>query len=139
MKILFDTDTIRLINFFENATGVKIVDCIIEDETNTVYFIVEEGKVGLTIGKNGWLIKNLEQKLKRKIKVFEFSKDLTTFVKKLIPQAKEIKIKNDEKLIVEISVDKADRAIVIGRDKHRIKIYKRILNRCYKVEDLIIR
>ncbi|MEM5801978.1 MAG: NusA-like transcription termination signal-binding factor [Candidatus Aenigmatarchaeota archaeon] len=140
MEISFNTETIRMINFFENITGVKIKDCIIENETNTVYFVVEEGKIRLVIGKNGRIIKNLEEKIKKKIKVFEFSKDLPTFIKKLIPQAKEVRIKNENNnIVVEIEVNKKDRAIVIGRDKRNLKIYKTFLNRFYNVTDLIVK
>lgn len=140
MEIKFDTETIRLITLFENLTGAPVKDCIVDNLTNTVYLIIEEGKVGIAIGKNGNKIKKVEELVGKNIKVFEFSENLETFVKNIIPQVTSIKTKNENgKKIVEISVDKKDRPIVIGRDGKNLKIYKEILQRSYGIDDLIIR
>jgi len=93
MTVKFDTETIRLINFFENFTGVSVKDCLVN--CDCIYFIVEEGKVGIAIGKNGSSVKHIERLIKKSIKLFEFSKDLKVFIKKLIPQVNDIKIKDD--------------------------------------------
>jgi N utilization substance protein A len=140
MVVTFDTETIRLIALFENMTGVSVKDCLINNDNNTVYFLIEEGKAGIVIGKNGCGIKRSENLIKKKIKIFEFSADLNTFIKNLIPQSQAIKIKNEsEKVVVEIKVDKKDKAMVIGRDGKNQKILKELLGRNYKIFDLIIR
>lgn len=130
----FDTETIHIINIFENLTGTEVKDCIIEGDT--VYIGVEKGKVGYAIGKNGILIKRAEKAIRRNIKVFEFSDDLEEFVKNLIPMAKEVIIKEDT---VEVKVDKKDRPIVIGRDEKNLKIIKKLLERNHNIKNLIIR
>lgn len=138
--ITFDKETIRLITIFENLTNTIVKDCIFDRLTNTVYYIVEEGKIGLAIGKNGSSVKNAEKILKKNIKIFEFSKDLKKFVKNLIPQANEIKIKKENgKTIVEIRIDKSSKAFVIGREKKNIKFYKEILRRNHGVSELIVK
>jgi|YelNatPaOPRAMG01_1025707.scaffolds.fasta_scaffold04599_6 N utilization substance protein A len=139
MSLTFDTETIRLITLFENLTGVRVKDCLIDKESNTVYFVIEEGMVGIAIGKNGSVVKNAEKVIGKNIKIFEFSKDLKTFVKKLIPQANEVKIKNDNNLItVEVKVDKKEKPIVIGRDEKNLKILKQLFQRNHKVNNLIV-
>lgn len=136
----FDTETIRLINLFENVTGAPVKDCLTDSSTNTIYFIVEEGKVGIAIGKNGNSVKNAERVMGKSIKLFEFSKDAVAFVKKLIPHATEVKIRNEgEKVVVEIKVEKKNKALVIGRDGKNIKIFKELLQRNHDVDDLIVR
>lgn len=140
MALTFDTDTIRLITLFENITGAPVKDCIVDNVNNTIYFIIEEGKVGIAIGKNGSSVKNAEKMVGKNIKLFEFSKDIIVFVKKLIPKTTEIKIKNENgKTTVEIRVEKKDRALTIGRDGRNIKIIKELLQRNHQVDDLIIR
>lgn len=138
MTITFDTEKIRLINFFENLTGAPVRDCIVDE--NIIYFIIEEGKVGIAIGKNGNSVKHAEKILEKSIKLFEFSKDLSSFVKNMIPQSTGVKIRNEgDKIIVEIKVGKKDRAMIIGRDRRNLKIFKEILQRNHHVNNLLVK
>lgn len=140
MPVIFDTETIRLITLFENLTGSEIKDCLVDGINNTIYLVVEEGKVGIAIGKNGSSIKNVENLIKKNIKIFEFSKELNTFVKNLIPQAIEIRVRDDEnRTIVEVKVEKKDKPVVIGRDGKNLKLYKELLHRTHDVNELLIR
>ncbi len=138
MTITFNTKTIRLLTLFENMTNVPVIDCFITDDI--IYFVVEEGKIGLAIGKNGNSIRNIERVVRKKVKVYEYSSDPETFVKNLIPQSMEVKmIENDMGIIAEIRVKKRDRGFVIGRDGERIKIYKKILKRIHNISDIQVK
>jgi len=139
MVLIFDTETIRLITLFENLTGTGVKDCLIDNSVNTVYFVVEEGKVGMAIGKNGDSVKNVENLIKKNIKIFEFSNNLNDFIKKIIPQGIEIKVRNEDRIMVEVRVEKKDKAMVIGRDGKNLKLYKELLGRNYGVNEVIIR
>ncbi len=137
----FDTDTLRLMTVFENVTHAGIKDCIVDPTNNSVYFVVQQGSVGAAIGKNGSNVKHVESMIKRDVKIFEFSKDLETFVKNLIPQANEVKIAKSEErgTVVEIRVDRGSKAVVIGRDGRNIKLFKELLQRNHNVGDLVVR
>ena len=138
MVIKFDTETIRLITLFENLTGIPAKDCLVEE--NVVYFLVDEENVGMAIGKNGNSVKNVENVINKTVKIFGFSNDLNKFIKNLVPKATDIKINDQEgKKIVEVSVEKSDRPIVIGREGKNLKILKELLKRNHNVDDLIIR
>jgi N utilization substance protein A len=138
MVIRFDTETIRLMTLFENLTGVPAKDCLVEE--NVVYFLVDEENVGMAIGKNGNSVKNVENVINKTVKIFGFSNDLNKFVKNLVPKATDIKIIDQEgKKIVEVSIEKSDRPIVIGREGKNLKILKELLKRNHNVDDLIIR
>ena len=139
MSLTFNTESIRLITLFENLTGTMVKDCVIDDTNNTVYFVIEEGKVGIAIGKNGGCVKNVERLIKKNVKIFEFSGDLGSFIKNLIPQASDVRIKNGESIMVEVKVDKKDKAIVIGREGKNLKLFKELLHRNHGVNELIIR
>jgi N utilization substance protein A len=140
MNLIFDTNTIRIMTLFENMTHTTVKDCLIDKNTNTVYFVIDEGEIGIAIGKNGSSVKHAEQVIGKTIKLFEFSKDLVTFVKKIVPQATSIKVRNmDNRITVEIHVDKKNRPIVIGRSGRNLKLYKELLKRSHKVDDLTIK
>lgn len=140
VTLRFDTEAIRLITLFENITGAGVKDCVIDNSSNTVFFIIEEGKIGIAIGKNGNSVKKAENIIGKNIKLFEFSKNLNSFIKNLIPQCTEIKIKNEYgRVSVEVKIEKSERGIVIGRDKKNINVFKEILQRNYGVDELIVR
>jgi transcription termination/antitermination protein NusA len=139
MSLTLNTESIQLITLFENLTGTAVKDCVIDIPNNTVYFVIQEGKIAIAIGKNGASVKNAERIIKKTIKIFEFSGDLNSFIKKLIPQASEIKIKTGDKTSVEVRVDKKDKAIVIGREGRNLKIFRELLERNHGVHELTIR
>jgi len=138
MTITFDTETIRLLTLFENITNAPVRDCFMNNDV--VYYIVEESKIGLAIGKNGNSIKNVEKVVGKKVKVFEYSSKPKKFVKNLIPQCKEINLIGEKGLIrVEVKVSKNDRGFVIGRGGEKIKIYKEILKRVHNISDIQVK
>ena len=138
--VTLDTGKIKMITLFENITKSRIKDCIMNDNGNVVCFVVEEGKIGIAIGKDGRSVKRVERMIGKTIKLFEFSKDISTFVKNVIPQAKAITIKNENgRVIVEIKVEKKDRPFVIGRDRRNLKFYKKVLQRSHKVDDIVVK
>ena len=138
MTITFTTDTIRMLTVFEKVTNVVVKDCF--ENGDTIYYVVEEGKIGLAIGKGGNSIKHVEKLLGKKVKVYEYSPDPVAFVKNLIPVTKEAEIVNkDGKIIAEIKVNKQDKGMVIGRGGEKIKIYKEILRRIHNITDLKVK
>jgi N utilization substance protein A len=140
MEVKFDTETIRLITLFEKVTGAKVKDCVVEDTGRTVFFVVDEGYISLAIGKDGSSVKRVENIIKKNVKVVEFSQNLEKFIKNLIPQATEVRAKNiDGKNIVELKVEKANRALVIGRDGKNLKLFKEIAQRIHNIDDIIVR
>lgn len=136
MSIKFDTDTIRSINMFEEITGVKVMDAITLD--NEAFFVVEEGKVGLAIGKGGKTIKKVQSNLNKKVKVFEYSDSLKEFVENLIPvKVKSVKFdRTGEDKVVKIGVDRSNWSRAIGKDGKNIEITKRFLKREFNIDDV---
>ncbi|MFB6088315.1 MAG: NusA-like transcription termination signal-binding factor [Candidatus Aenigmatarchaeota archaeon] len=130
----FSRETIELMNIFSEITNVDARDCIPGEDR--VYFLVEPGKAGLAIGKNGKSIKKLQKALKKRVKVFEYSEDKMDFIKSMIPEAKNINIK-DDKAIVKIS--KKDRGKVIGKKGSNIKKVREFIKRNSVLEGLDIR
>lgn len=133
MKVRLDTETIKLIDIFQNITGSHILDCIADEE---LYFVVAQGQYGLAVGKNGRKIRDAERILKKPIRVFEYSKNLEQFVRNMIPEANEIMIKKNEILV---KIKQRDRAKVIGKGGRKIKIINRFLKRLHDIDNLKIK
>ncbi len=131
MTIKLQTQNIRDIGVFERITKVHVRDCI-RDE-NCVYFMIETGKSGLAIGRNGAVIKNVSKVLGKTVKVFEFAQDLETMVKNMIPTAKKVETGNGS---VTVTIPNSDRSVVIGRSGSNIKVMKEFLNRHFKINYL---
>jgi N utilization substance protein A len=137
MTIVFDTESIKAINLFETVSQSYVKDCIIMDDR--IYFLVEEGNLK-KIRENAHIIRNLEKMFNKKILIFEYNKDISTFIKHSIKGIKEIKIRNEkERTIVEISVDSYFKSIVIGKDGKNIKALRQILKRNYNIDNLVIK
>jgi len=126
----FDTDTIRLITAFENITGTEIRDCIC---SNTIYFLVNPGKMARTIGKNGYNIKSAEKMLRKPIKVFEWNENGREFIKNMIPKAQKIEI-NGEKAVVTLNSE--NRGSVIGKKGCNINAIRKFLARNSDIKEL---
>lgn len=138
MEQKFDTEAIRLMTLFENLTGATVKDCLIDGDI--LYLVIDEGKVGMAIGKNGNSVKHAEKMTGKTIKLFEYSSVLEKFVKNIIPQISGLTVKEEgDGKVVEIRVEKKDRAVVIGRDGKNLKLFKLLLHRNYGVNDLVVR
>jgi N utilization substance protein A len=140
MQVTLDTETIRLITLFENLTGAGVRDCLVDNAASVVYFVIEEGEVGKAIGNNGSIVKKTENLIKKNIKLFEFSNDVERFVRNLIPQTNLVKLKNENgRNVMDIWVNKRDKAVVIGRDGKNLKIFKELLQRNHDVSKVMVR
>jgi N utilization substance protein A len=136
VTIKFDTETIRSINLFEQITGVDVKDAITLDEK--AYFVVEEGKVGLAIGKGGKTIKKVQDNLNKDVKVYEYSDSLKEFVENVVPaDVNSVKLdRTGEKKVVKIGVNRRDWSRVVGKDGRNVEILERFLKREFDVDDV---
>ena len=127
----FDISTIGVIVTFENMTGTEVRDCIVLEEV--IYFLVNEGKIGMAIGKGGQIIKNAEKTFKKAIKVMEWNNDNQVFIKNMVPQAQKVTIKGEQ---ASVSITSKDRGAVIGKGGQNIKTIRELLGRNSKIKDL---
>lgn len=124
-------EDIQSINLFEEETDVEVVDFIQDSES--AYFLVEQGKAGLAIGKNGEKIKKIGKMLGKRIKVFEYEDEDEKLVKNMIMEANSINIDDS---VAFVDVDKSDRGRVIGNNGSNIEKIRTLLRRNSNLEDL---
>lgn len=126
----FDTDAIKLIATFENITKTEVRDCITND---SIYFLVNPGKIAVAIGKGGQTIKSAEKSLNKQIKIFEWAEDSESFIKNMIPQAQKIAITNG---MAQITLNTKDRGAVFGKGGSNIKAIREFLFRNSNITEL---
>ncbi len=132
-KVKFDSDSMKLITLFESMTGAKVKDCIANEK---FIFIIEENEMGKAIGKNGVNVKRLESKLRRKIKLVEFSNDALQFVRNLIYPIEVLDVKKEEDVITIHDKDVSTRAMLIGRERQNINNLSNIVRRYFDVKEI---
>ena len=60
-SIKLSTDQMRLMSLFQNVTKATARDCVEDEKQDKIIFVVQEGKMGLAIGKGGSNIKSLKK------------------------------------------------------------------------------
>lgn len=137
VKIKLSSEDIGYINLFETTTHASVKDCIVTPEKNKITFVVNEGQMGIAIGKNGINIKNLEDKVKRRIEIIEHSNDPIKFLSNIF---RPIKLTNayisehsDGKKVVHVALSK-DR---LGMLKTKIRVAKELMPKYFNFDDMV--
>ena len=118
--IKLTTDQIRLISLFQNVTKTTARDCLDDEKQDKIIFVVNEGKMGLAIGKGGSNIKSLQNILKRNVELVEHFDDPAKFLKNILnPKfVNEVKLdtKQDGSSQAIVIVDQGKKGLVVGRE-----------------------
>ena len=122
----------KLITLFESMTGAKVKDCITNEK---LVFIIEESEMGKAIGKNGANIKKMENLLRKKIKLVEFSSDAVQFVKNFIYPVDAGVIKEGGVLKIH-GKDSSTRAMLIGRERQNVIHMSDIVKRYFDISEI---
>ena len=149
-KIKLDRKSMELISLFNNISGAIIKDCIIfespENNSEIIIFLVKKEDVGKAIGKAGEHVKDLMNKLQKKIDVIPWSENLEQFIQFILNTTKnsiqvqniEVKESRNEKKTVIISVRPQDRGKAIGKEGSMIRKIKELVLRHFNVDNVII-
>ena len=137
IKIKYDINLIKYISLFETMTGVKLKDCFVDVNDNIV-FVVDEIYVGKAIGKNSQNIRNLENLIKKRIKIVGFSNDIRRFIKNLVYPSRVRDIEVDGKIIKITPYDMKTKGFLIGRDSKNLKNLKNSIKRYFDIDDVKI-
>ena len=134
MPVKLGIDSIRTIALFEKVTNVHAKDCLITEDC--VYFLVDPEKIGLAIGKNGAVIKEVRKSLGRQVKIFGYSDKPEEMIKNLIPNIKTMTFNNGSMVI---SIPSDDKVSVIGKNGRNIKAIKEIMKRHFSIKYVKLR
>ena len=149
-NIRLDRQSMELMSLFNNISGAIIKDCFIfqspENNSDIIIFLVKKEDVGKAIGKAGEHVKDLMNKLQKKIDVIPWSENLGQFIQFILNTTKnsiqlqniEIKESRNEKKTVIISVRPQDRGKAIGKEGSMIRKIKDLVLRHFEVDNVII-
>ena len=132
-KIKYSQDLMKFMSIFETITQTKLKDCIQDDY---LIFIVQENQIAKAIGRNGNNVRQLQNILKKKIKIVEFNPDLLIFTKNLISPLKAKDIKIDENVIIIQGIDTKTKGLLIGRNAKNLREYESIVKRYFPIKEI---
>ena len=133
-EIKLSSEELKLISLFQKITRASARDVIEDEKLNRLIFVVNEGKMGLAIGKGGAHIKSLQNKIDRAVELVEYNEDPIKLLKNILNEKYITDIKISERLDgsfqANVEVDGAKKGVVVGREGRNAE-KARILSRRY--------
>ena len=141
-SIKLTTDEMRLMSLFQSVTKVTARDCLDDQKYDRIIFVVNEGKMGLAIGKNGSNIKSLHNILKRNVELVEYFSDPSKFLKHVFNSKfiNEIKLseKTDGSSQAIVFVDSSKKGLVVGREGRNAERARLLAKRYFDISHVMI-
>jgi N utilization substance protein A len=141
-SIKLTTDEMRLMSLFQSVTKVTARDCLDDQKYDRIIFVVNEGKMGLAIGKNGSNIKSLHNILKRNVELVEYFSDPSKFLKHVFNSKfiNEIKLseKTDGSSQAIVFVDASKKGLVVGREGRNAERARLLAKRYFDISHVMI-
>ena len=141
-SIKLSTDQIRLISLFQNVTKATARDCLDDEKQDRIIFVVNQGKMGLAIGKGGSNIKSLQNIIKRNVALVEYFDDPIKFLKNILnPKfVNEVKLdtKPDGSSQAIIIVDHGKKGLVVGREGRNAERARLFAKRYFNISSVLI-
>ncbi len=141
-SIKLTTNEMRLMSLFQSITKVTARDCLDDQKYDRIIFVVNEGKMGLAIGKNGSNIKSLHNILKRNVELVEYFSDPSKFLKHVFNSKfiNEIKLseKTDGSSQAIVFVDASKKGLVVGREGRNAERARLLAKRYFDISHVMI-
>lgn len=141
-NIKITENEMKYMALLENMTGATIVDCIIDDDEETIIFAVKKGEVGLAVGRGGEKIKRFRKMTNKQVEVFEYISDPVKFIRNALKPAnvKDIRLVDrvDGGRIAMVNVVTKDKGIAIGRNGQNIKKIRFLAKRYFNLDTIVI-
>lgn len=132
----YDNDTLKIMSLFEKVTRARLKDFAIHN--NFLIFIVQKGQAGKAIGKEKSNVKNLEEKLGKKVKIVEYNEDVEKFIKNLLFPLKATEIKQEGSIVHVKGPDQKTRGLMIGAKAQNLRFYESIAKKYFDIEEIKI-
>jgi transcription termination/antitermination protein NusA len=129
MKIKYDMETLQWMNLFEKVTKARIKDCFVHNEK--IHFIVENGQLFKALGENKKNVTKLEDLLKKKVKVIEYSDDMLKFIVNVMAPLKCVDIKNDADIVTITGPDQKTKGLMIGARANNLRKFEGVVQKYF--------
>ncbi|NIO38408.1 NusA-like transcription termination signal-binding factor [Candidatus Bathyarchaeota archaeon] len=132
----------RYISLFESITGASVMDCIVKEDQSRVIFVVNEGQVGMAIGKGGRNIRTLERMTGKRHEIIEYSDNQVQFIKNALKPAsvREVRIteRPSGKKMAVVTVSPRDKGVAIGKNGRNAQRLRFLAKRYFEIENVSI-
>ena len=140
--IKITADEMRYIALFESVSGASVKDCIIDEEQGRAIFIVNQGQVGVAIGRGGRNIHQLENMTGKKHEIIEYSEDPVQFIKNALKPAavREVRVseRTDGKKMAVVTVNPKDKGVAIGKNGKNAERLRFLAKRYFDIQNVSI-
>lgn len=136
-----DSECMQKIAMLESITGAGARDCVMEEEQERAIFVVNEGEMGLAIGKDGKNIHKVENNMGMSVEYVEYSDDPSSFVANALNPADVESVRLEETgegQVAHVEVAEDQRGAAIGKDGKNIERAKVLAERHHKVKDVVL-
>ncbi|MBN2336042.1 NusA-like transcription termination signal-binding factor [Candidatus Bathyarchaeota archaeon] len=141
-NIKITENEMKFIQLLQNMTGATIVDCIIDEDEETIIFTVKKGEVGLAVGKGGEKIKRFRSMTNKQVEIYEYLPEPEKFIRNALKPAKvkDIRLvdRMEGKKIAMVNVEPKDKGIAIGKNGSNIKKIRFLANRYFQLDTVVI-
>lgn len=142
MPVKLTSEELRYIALLSDVTGVSAKDCIINEDTGTIIFVVPPGQAGIAVGARGKNVKRLSKILGRRVEIVEWADTLEDFVKNIFLPARVIGIRlnkmPDGRKVLFVRVAPEDRGVAIGKNGRNVAKARTILKRYYDIDTVSV-
>ena len=140
--IKFTSNEMRYIALFESITNASAKDCIVDEEQGRVIFIINEGQIGVAIGRGGRNIHTLERMTGKKQEIIEYSEDPVKFIKNALKPAlvNEVRVteRPDGKKMAVVAVNPKDKGVAIGKHGKNAERLRFLAKRYFQIQNVSI-
>jgi N utilization substance protein A len=140
--IKFTSNEMRYIALFESITNASAKDCIVDEEQSRVIFIINEGQIGVAIGRGGRNIHTLERMTGKKHEIIEYSDDPVKFIKNALKPAlvQEVRVteRPDGKKMAVVAVNPKDKGVAIGKNGKNAERLRFLAKRYFQIQNVSI-
>ncbi len=139
MRKKFDLKTLKYMSFFEKITRTDVKDCIEEDDR--LIFIVPQLQLRRAVGRDGANVKRIKKELNKRIKIVEYSPQITNFIRSLIMPLKADEIIEDKEtgIITIKSNDRKTKGLLIGKNAGNLRKYEEIVKRYFDINEIKVK
>jgi len=141
-EIKLSSEDLKLISLFQKITRATARDVVEDEKLNRLIFVVNEGKMGLAIGKGGANIKNLQNIIKMPVELVEYASEPEAFLKNMLNPKFVLDMKFSERLDgstqAEITVDAAKKGVVVGKEGRHAEKARLLGKRYFNITKILI-
>ncbi len=131
-RFKLDPEIMGLSSVFEFESRVAVKDCFRDDDT--IYYIVGEGELGRAIGKGGIHVKQIQEKLGKRIKIIEYHENVEQFVRNVIAPLQVEQVRLVDGAVVIADSSRKTKSLLMGRESKNLELLARAVRRFFSVD-----